>query len=47
MMEGMYDSGDQCTITPHSSSNQIFVIVDMSVGLTLVVMEVDLFDMKQ
>ena len=30
----MYDSGVQCTITPHSSSNQIFVIVDMSLGLT-------------
>ena len=29
----MYDSGVECTITPHSSSNQIFVIVDMSVGL--------------
>ena len=30
----MYDSGVECTITPHSSSNQIFVVVDMSVGLT-------------
>tara|TARA_B100001248_G_scaffold212391_1_gene166739 strand:+ start:566 stop:1483 length:918 start_codon:yes stop_codon:yes gene_type:complete len=30
----MYDSGVQCTITPHSSSNQIFVVVDMSVGLS-------------
>ena len=30
----MYDSGVQCTITPHSSSNQIYVVVDMSVGLT-------------
>ena len=29
----MYDSGVECTITPHSSSNQIFVVVDMSVGL--------------
>ena len=29
----MYDSGVQCTISPHSSSNQIFVVVDMSVGL--------------
>jgi hypothetical protein len=29
----MYDSGVECTITPHSASNQIFVIVDMSVGL--------------
>ena len=29
----MYDSGVQCTMTPHSSSNQIFVVVDMSVGL--------------
>ncbi len=29
----MYDSGVQCTITPHSSSNQIFVVCDMSVGL--------------
>ena len=29
----MYDSGVECTITPHSSSNQIYVIVDMSVGL--------------
>ena len=30
----MYDSGVQCTITPHSSSNQIYVVVDMSVGLS-------------
>ena len=30
----MYDSGVECTITPHSSSNQIYVVVDMSVGLT-------------
>ena len=30
----MYDSGVECTITPHSSSNQIFVVVDMSVGLS-------------
>jgi|TARA_B100002052_G_scaffold280218_1_gene288156 hypothetical protein len=30
----MYDSGVECTITPHSSSNQIFVVVDMCVGLT-------------
>ena len=30
----MYDSGVQCTMTPHSSSNQIYVVVDMSVGLT-------------
>ena len=29
----MYDSGVECTITPHSSSNQIFIICDMSVGL--------------
>tara|TARA_B100000085_G_scaffold179428_1_gene163640 strand:+ start:1096 stop:2004 length:909 start_codon:yes stop_codon:yes gene_type:complete len=29
----MYDSGVECTITPHSSSNQIFVVVDMSLGL--------------
>ena len=29
----MYDSGVECTITPHSSSNQIFVMVDMSLGL--------------
>ena len=29
----MYDSGVECTITPHSNSNQIFVVVDMSVGL--------------
>ena len=29
----MYDSGVECTITPHSSSNQIYVVVDMSVGL--------------
>ena len=29
----MYDSGVQCTITPHSSSNQIFVVCDMSIGL--------------
>jgi hypothetical protein len=29
----MYDSGVQCTMTPHSSSNQIYVVVDMSVGL--------------
>ena len=29
----MYDSRVECTITPHSSSNQIFVVVDMSVGL--------------
>ena len=30
----MYDSGVECTITPHSSSNQIFIICDMSVGLS-------------
>ena len=30
----MYDSGVECTITPHSSSNQIYVVADMSVGLT-------------
>jgi len=30
----MYDSGVECTITPHSSSNQIYVVVDMSVGVT-------------
>ena len=30
----MYDSGVECTITPHSSSNQIFVVVDMCIGLT-------------
>ena len=30
----MYDSGVECTITPHSSSNQIYVVVDMSVGLS-------------
>ena len=30
----MYDSGVQCTMTPHSSSNQIFVVVDMSLGLS-------------
>ena len=30
----MYDSGVECTITPHSSSNQIYVIVDMCIGLT-------------
>ena len=29
----MYDSGVECTITPHSSSNQIYVVVDMSLGL--------------
>ena len=29
----MYDSGVECTITPHSSSNQIFIICDMSLGL--------------
>ena len=29
----MYDSGVECTITPHSSSNQIFILCDMSVGL--------------
>ena len=29
----MYDSGVECTITPHSSSNQIFIVCDMSVGL--------------
>ena len=30
----MYDSGIQCTITPHSSSNQIFVVCDLSLGLS-------------
>ena len=30
----MYDSGVECTITPHSSSNQIYVVVDMSLGLS-------------
>ena len=30
----MYDSGIECTITPHSSSNQIFVVCDLSLGLT-------------
>jgi len=29
----MYDSGVECTITPHSSSNQIYVVADMSLGL--------------
>ena len=29
----MYDSGVECTITPHSSSNQIFIVCDMSIGL--------------
>ena len=29
----MYDSGIECTITPHSSSNQIFVVCDLSLGL--------------
>ena len=26
----MYDSGVECTITPHSSSNQIFIVCDLS-----------------
>ena len=30
----MYDSGVECTITPHSSSNQIFIICDLSLGLS-------------
>ena len=29
-----YDTGVECTITPHSSSNQILVICDMTVGLS-------------